>query len=44
MARYAVDHRIDRVEGLKDFTTAGYGFDAASSTGEDWVFTRPSAT
>jgi uncharacterized protein len=41
MARYAIDHRIDRAEGLKDFNTAGYGFDAALSTAADWVFTRP---
>ena len=40
MARYAIDHRIDRPEGLKDFTTAGYGFDAKASTAEDWIFTR----
>ena len=40
MARYAIDHRIDRPEGLKDFTTAGYGFDAKASTAEEWIFTR----
>ena len=40
MARFAIDHRLDRAEGLKDFTVAGYGFDAAASTTEDWVFVR----
>jgi cytoplasmic iron level regulating protein YaaA (DUF328/UPF0246 family) len=40
MARYAIDHRIDSAEGLKDFNTAGYGFNAALSSATDWVFTR----
>lgn len=40
MARFAVDSRIDRAEGLKDFKIAGYGFDASASTGQAWVFTR----
>ncbi len=40
MGRFAVDHRIDRAEGLKDFTVAGYAFDQALSKKEDWVFTR----
>jgi cytoplasmic iron level regulating protein YaaA (DUF328/UPF0246 family) len=40
MARFAIDHRIDRVDGLKDFKAAGYGFDAALSGERDWVFTR----
>lgn len=40
MARFAVDERIDRAEGLKAFTVGGYAFDAAASTDEDWVFTR----
>jgi cytoplasmic iron level regulating protein YaaA (DUF328/UPF0246 family) len=40
MARYAIDHRIDRAEDLKAFTVAGYAFDAAASTAEDWVFVR----
>jgi len=41
MARYAIDRRIDRAEGLKDFDVAGYRYDAASSTGEVWTFARP---
>lgn len=40
MARYAIDNRLDRPEGLKDFKTAGYGFDARASTAEEWIFTR----
>ncbi|HXQ10800.1 MAG TPA: peroxide stress protein YaaA [Caulobacteraceae bacterium] len=40
MARYAIDHRIERAEQLKAFDTAGYAFDPALSTGNDWVFTR----
>jgi hypothetical protein len=41
MARFAIDHRIDRAEGLKAFDVSGYGFDAALSSKTDWVFTRP---
>jgi cytoplasmic iron level regulating protein YaaA (DUF328/UPF0246 family) len=41
MARYAIDHRIDRAEGLKDFDSAGYGFRPDLSTEADWVFCRP---
>ena len=40
MARYVIDNRIDRAEGLKDFTIGGYRFDPEASTGEEWVFTR----
>jgi cytoplasmic iron level regulating protein YaaA (DUF328/UPF0246 family) len=40
MARYAIDNRIDRVDGLKDFTQAGYAYDASVSTAEEWIFTR----
>ena len=40
MARFAIDNRIDRAEGLKDFDVAGYVFDANASAAEDWVFTR----
>jgi cytoplasmic iron level regulating protein YaaA (DUF328/UPF0246 family) len=41
MARYMIDHRIDRPEGLKAFNVAGYTFRADLSAGDDWVFTRP---
>ena len=40
MARFAIDQRLDRAEGLKDFTVSGYRFDAVASGPEDWVFTR----
>ncbi len=40
MARYAIDQRLDRAEGLKDFKSEGYGFDAVLSSGEEWIFTR----
>jgi cytoplasmic iron level regulating protein YaaA (DUF328/UPF0246 family) len=40
MARYAIDNRIDRAEGLKAFVQAGYAFDASASSEEDWVFVR----
>ncbi len=41
MARYLIDHRIDRPDGLKDFDVAGYTFRADLSSGGDWAFTRP---
>jgi len=41
MARYMIDHRIDRADGLKDFNTEGYSFRADLSNDGDWVFTRP---
>ena len=40
MARYAIDERIDRAEGLKAFDRDGYRFDATASTPTDWIFTR----
>lgn len=41
MARFALQHRIDRPEGLKEFDGGGYRFDASTSTETQWVFTRP---
>jgi uncharacterized protein len=41
MARYMIDHRIDRADGLKDFDSEGYSFRADLSKDGDWVFTRP---
>ncbi len=41
MARYIIDHRIDRPDGLKGFDVAGYVFRADLSSDGDWVFTRP---
>lgn len=40
MARYQLENRIDRPEGLKDFNYQGYGYNAAMSEGNSWVFTR----
>ncbi len=42
MARFAIDGRIDRVEGLKDFDREGYTFQPSMSSGDDWVFLRKS--
>jgi cytoplasmic iron level regulating protein YaaA (DUF328/UPF0246 family) len=41
MARFAIEGRIDRAEGLKDFTGAGYRYRPDLSTETDWLFTRP---
>lgn len=43
MARYLCEHRIDRVDGLKDFDSDGYRFDAAGSDGDRWLFVRGAA-
>ncbi|MDQ0466686.1 cytoplasmic iron level regulating protein YaaA (DUF328/UPF0246 family) [Caulobacter ginsengisoli] len=40
MARYAIDHRIDRAEGLKDFAVEGYRFQPDCSSDTEWVFVR----
>lgn len=40
MARYMVEQRIDRAEGLKGFVAEGYGFQPDRSTGARWVFSR----
>jgi uncharacterized protein len=40
MARYMIDQRIDRPEGLKDFDYEGYAFNAGLSDDREWVFTR----
>jgi len=40
MARYAIEHRIERAEELKAFDVAGYAFDRTLSSTADWVFTR----
>jgi cytoplasmic iron level regulating protein YaaA (DUF328/UPF0246 family) len=41
MARYAIDHRIDKAADLKAFDVAGYRFDAARSSAEQFTFARP---
>ncbi len=41
MARYAIDHRIERAGDLKGFDRDGYRFAPALSDGTAWTFTRP---
>ncbi|MDG2521080.1 peroxide stress protein YaaA [Caulobacter segnis] len=41
MARFAIDNRIDKAEGLKAFDLDGYAFRADLSTEADWIFARP---
>jgi cytoplasmic iron level regulating protein YaaA (DUF328/UPF0246 family) len=41
MARYAIDHRVEKAVDLKGFDLDGYGFQKTLSTETDWVFTRP---
>jgi len=41
MARYIIEGRIDRPEGLKEFSLGGYAYDPALSTDTTWTFTRP---
>jgi cytoplasmic iron level regulating protein YaaA (DUF328/UPF0246 family) len=43
MTRFAIDHRIDVAEGLKDFDRDGYRFDAAASDERAWYFRREAA-
>ncbi len=43
MARYIVQERIDRVDGLRAFDRDGYRFDPATSTEHQLEFRRPSA-
>jgi cytoplasmic iron level regulating protein YaaA (DUF328/UPF0246 family) len=40
MARWIMEKRIDRAEGLKDFHVDGYKFDRQASTETELVFTR----
>lgn len=40
MARYAIRHRIDDPEALKDFDLEGYAYEPAASEGDTWVFRR----
>jgi cytoplasmic iron level regulating protein YaaA (DUF328/UPF0246 family) len=41
MARWIMENRVDRAEGLKDFDADGYKLDASASTDSELVFTRP---
>ena len=40
MARYVIDHRLEKAEDLKGFAEAGYAYDADASTAERLVFRR----
>ena len=41
MARWIMENRVDRADGLKDFNAGGYTLDAAASTEKELVFSRP---
>jgi hypothetical protein len=40
MARYAIEHKVTRPEGLKGFDSDGYAFDESASTADKLVFRR----
>jgi len=40
MARHLIEGRVERVEGLKEFTTEGYRYHPDRSTDDRWVFAR----
>lgn len=40
MARFAIDHRLERAEDLKGFDRDGYRFDKAASSDTEWIFIR----
>ena len=40
MSAFIVRNRIERVEQLKEFDTAGYSYNPAMSSAREWVFTR----
>jgi cytoplasmic iron level regulating protein YaaA (DUF328/UPF0246 family) len=40
MARYAAEHKLKRVEKLKDFDSEGYAFDEKASNEFEWVYRR----
>ena len=41
MARWIMENRVDRADGLKDFNAGGYTLDAIASKGNELVFSRP---
>ncbi|WP_374944359.1 peroxide stress protein YaaA [Sphingomonas sp.] len=41
MARWMVEHRIDRADDLRGFDTDGYAYDASESDADRWRFVRP---
>ena len=40
MARFIVQHRLTDPQGIRDFATGGYRFDADLSDGDTWAFVR----
>ncbi|GMG86094.1 peroxide stress protein YaaA [Biformimicrobium ophioploci] len=43
MSQWAIRNRVKQAEQLKAFDMAGYRFNSAMSSGNDWVFTRDEA-
>lgn len=41
MARWIMENRVDRADGLKDFNAGGYALDTKASTDKELVFSRP---
>ena len=41
MARWIMENRVDRADGLKDFNAGGYRLDAKASSDTELVFARP---
>ncbi len=41
LARYAIDHRLEKAADLKAFDSDGYGFVPQLSSETEWVFSRP---
>lgn len=40
MSRYIIQHKLSDPEVIKDFDVAGYHFDPASGSADEWVFLR----
>jgi len=40
MARWIMENRVDRAEGLKDFDVEGYKYDPKASSENELVFSR----
>ncbi len=40
MARFVVENRVKKAEGIKDFASGGYTYDPDLSEGDKWVFLR----
>lgn len=41
MARWIIEHRLDRLDDLKHATPDDYAYDAEASTPDKWVYRRP---